>query len=273
MKIKSLAFASALFIAPSVFAQDTVPIEATAQEGAEAAIADPVTIPDDGAFSDALADDAANTEANSSPNAILPLGTEVILRMNEQVTTSGNEWEEGDTFTLVVDQDVMHGQFVVIPEGSEAQGRITSLSSRGAFGRSGKMDIELEFIRVDGRQIAINGSYRQEGDGATVATLGAVFVAGPFGGFVTGESASIPNGRELSATIANALELNVPADRVENTPQVSEVDSDWRTYHEFTDRSLSPSGRVMQARQMRDAAIEEAQLTPAGRVAIIGIVE
>lgn len=203
-------------------------------------------------------------------NAVLPAGTQVPLRLIENVTTSGNDWETGDTFRLVVAHDIMVGQFIVIPAGSPAQGRITDLSSRGAFGRSGKMDIELEHIVVQGHLIDVNGSYRQEGDGATLATLGGVLVAGVFGGLVTGESATIPNGRELVATLENSLELDVLASEIEeDSRQISDADADWRTYHEFTDPSLSPSARVLQARQMRDAAIADARAAAAGQATIV----
>ena len=202
---------------------------------------------------------------------MLPAGTEVMLRLNETVTTSGNTWDEGDTFDLTVAHDIMMGQYVVIPAGSLAQGRITSLSSRGAFGRSGKMDVEIEHITVQGRQIDVNDTFRQEGDGATLETLGGVLVAGIFAGFVTGESAVIPNGRELRVTLADPLELSVSAASIEReTRQISDADSDWRTYMPFVDSSLSPSQRVMQARQMRDAAIADARAQSEGQVEIVG---
>lgn len=208
--------------------------------------------------------------ATPTGNAVVPAGTEVLLRTNEVVTTSGNDWNEGDTFQLVVAHDIMMGQFIVIPAGSPARGRITALSSRGAFGRSGKMDIEIEHITVQGRQIPVNGTFRQEGDGATLATLGGVLVAGIFGGFVTGESATIPNGRELRVTLEGPLELAVAASELEEeTRQITEADADWRTYYEFTDSSLSPSQRVRQAREMRDAAVADARLQADGQVEIL----
>lgn len=147
-------------------------------------------------------------QLRSEVNAVLPAGTDIMLRMNETLTTSGNTWEEGDAFSLVVAEDVMLGQYVIMPAGPPATGRITWLTSRGMFGKSGKMDIELEHIEIHGRQIALNGTYRQEGEGATLETLGGVLVAGVFGGIVTGRSARIPNGRELRATTEAASEID-----------------------------------------------------------------
>ncbi|VVT00698.1 hypothetical protein [Erythrobacter sp. EC-HK427] len=202
-------------------------------------------------------------------NAILPAGTQIPLRMVDTVTTSRDTWEQGDTFDLVVAHDIMLGQYIVIPAGSPAQGRITELSSRGAFGRSGKMDIEIEHIIVHNQRINVNGTFRQEGEGATLETLGGVLVAGVFAGFITGESATIPAGRELTVTLENGIEIDVLASDIENeSRQISEADADWRTYHQYTDRNLTPSARVMQARQMRDAAIADAQNRAAGQANI-----
>lgn len=144
-------------------------------------------------------------------NAVLPANTEVLLKMSQEVTTKGRTWKEGDTFKLSVEKDVMLGEYVVIPEGSPAYGRITWLTSKGAFGKSGKMDIELEYVEVGGQKIRLDGTYRQEGEGNTMATVGGVILAGVFAGFITGKSGRIPQGRELMATTEEPIELAVAA--------------------------------------------------------------
>jgi len=149
----------------------------------------------------------------AEPAAVLPANTELLLSMNQEVTTKGRTWNEGDTFNLSVVQDVMYGDYVVIPRGSRAVGKITWLTSKGAFGKSGKMDIEVMYVEVNGRRIDLDGTYRQEGEGNTVATVGGVVVAGVFAGFITGKSARIPQGRELAARTASDIALALPADR------------------------------------------------------------
>lgn len=149
--------------------------------------------------------------AAPQPATVLPAGTEIDLKMSQMVTTKGNGWEEGDQFGLTVSAPVMLGDYVVIPEGTKAVGRITWMTSRGAFGKSGKMDIELEHLEMGGRRIDIDGTYRQEGDGATMATVGGVILAGVFAGFITGKSGTIPQGRELTATLEDDLPVALPA--------------------------------------------------------------
>ena len=244
MKFAIAASACALAIATPAFAQETSPPPPPLQVGG------PVT-----------------------GNAFLPAGTQVMVRMVDVVTTAGDRWSEGDTFPMVVSHDIMLGQYVVIPAGSPVTGRITSLSSRGAFGRSGKMDIEIEHVEVQGRRIDLNGTFRQEGEGATLATLGGALVVGVFAGFITGDSATIPSGRELTVTTANALELSVPASSVQaESRQISEADADWRTYHPYTDPTAHPSARVMEAQRMRDAAVAAAGQRAAGQAEIVAAV-
>lgn len=133
------------------------------------------------------------------PSKVLPANTEISVSMNDTVTTKGKRWNEGDTFDLTVTHNVMLDEYIVIPKGSRAVGRITWLTSKGAFGKSGKMEIDIEYVEVSGRRIPLVGHYRQEGEGNTVATVGGVVLAGVFAGFVTGKSGVIPQGRELVA--------------------------------------------------------------------------
>lgn len=157
-------------------------------------------------------------EQRSEGNAFLPANTEILLRMNQEVTTKGKTWSEDDTFNLTVVDDVMLGDFVVIPRGSKAVGRITWLTNKGMFGKSGKMDIELEHVEVSGRNILLDGSYRQEGEGNTLATVGGVILAGPFAAFITGKSGRVPQGRELVATTEGNVVLAIPASAVRMEP-------------------------------------------------------
>lgn len=150
-------------------------------------------------------------KAAAQPATVLPAGTQIPLKMTQTVTTKGKGWEEGDQFGLSVASNVMLGDYVIIPQGTPAKGRITWLTSRGAFGKSGKMDVELEHIELSGRRINVDGSYRQEGNGATLATVGGVIVVGVFAGFITGRSGEIPQGRELMATLESDLPVALPA--------------------------------------------------------------
>ncbi len=129
----------------------------------------------------------------------LPANTEISLSMNEDLTTKGGRLDVGYKFALTVAADVMLGDQIVIPKGTPASGEVTWLTGKGAFGKSGKMEVELRSIDLNGRRIPITGKYRQEGEGNTVATIASVALLWPAAPFVTGKSARIPAGREFKA--------------------------------------------------------------------------
>lgn len=194
MKSKLLAGAVALaLVAPAfapVAAQDA-PVVPASVDAAPVLVAVPVTAP------------------TANPARLLPANTEILLSMNEELSTKRNE--EGDTFHMSVVHNVVQDGFVVIPKGARATGEITWRTGKGAFGKSGKMDIELRYIEIGNNRVPLTGSFRQEGEGNTVATIGGVILAGVFAAFITGKSGRIPAGRELSVRTKEALAFAVPA--------------------------------------------------------------
>ena len=134
---------------------------------------------------------------------VLPANTAVMLRINSEL--SSKTAKEGSMFDLSVADPVMVDGYVVIPMNARAVGEVTWLTGKGAFGKSGKMNIELRYIEVAGRRIPIKGSFRQEGEGNTAATIGGVIAAGVFAGFI------IPVGQIfLAAFMALPARANVP---------------------------------------------------------------
>jgi hypothetical protein len=146
-----------------------------------------------------------------TPQYVLPANSEVNLRLNEDVTTKGKGSQIGDTFSLSVTHHVIQDGYIVIPAGSRAVGKIAWMTSKGAFGKSGKMDIAIDYVEVAGRRVPLEGTYRQEGEGNTVATVGGIIAIGVFAGFITGKSATIPAGRELIARTKDDLPLQFAA--------------------------------------------------------------
>ena len=138
----------------------------------------------------------------------LPANSELVVRLNSELSTKQSK--EGDPFTLSVAQDVMKGGFIVIPKGSKAVGEVTWMTGKGAFGKSGKMEIEIRYAEVSGQRIPLVGKFRQEGEGNTVATVGAlaiVWVAAPF---ITGKTGRIPAGREFTVFTRDDLVVALP---------------------------------------------------------------
>ncbi|TSB04935.1 hypothetical protein [Sphingorhabdus contaminans] len=139
-------------------------------------------------------------EPQAPKDLVLNAGTPITLAVTEEVNSSTHK--EGDEFRLTVLNDVTVGQTVVIPRGTPATAEITWRTGKGAFGKSGKMEFELRSIYLDGTQVPLSGSFRQEGEGNTVATGVGVIAIGVFAGFITGKRARLPVGRELMAQVA-----------------------------------------------------------------------
>lgn len=138
----------------------------------------------------------------------IPSNTEVILRLSEDLSTKGGQINVGHVFNLTVAYDVRVGGVIVIPAGTPAKGEVTMRTGRAMFGKSGKMEIELRSVDLNGQRIPVTGKYRQEGEGDTLAAVGAVVLFAPLL-VVTGKSAVIPRGRELSAYTMGATTVAI----------------------------------------------------------------
>lgn len=145
---------------------------------------------------------AGNAAAQQVPATLvqagvtLPANTEVPVALSEQLNSK--RARKGNRFDVTVTRDVMAGTTVAIPRGTRGVGEVVWRTGRGAYGKSGKMEIALRSLDVNGRTVSIGGRFREEGEGNTLATVGVVLAAGLLpGAFVTGHSAVIEAGREF----------------------------------------------------------------------------
>ncbi|MDQ4086493.1 MAG: hypothetical protein M3177_00530 [Pseudomonadota bacterium] len=152
------------------------------------------------------------TQVAAAPQeAVLPAQTEVLLSLNNQV--SSRDHRVGDTFPLTVVRDVSVNGHTVIPAGTRAVGQVIWRTGRGGFGRAGKLEIALRYLDLNGQRIPVTGFFRQEGEGNTAGTVGAVMAAGVVGGLlVKGRSARIPAGQEFTALTQDQIPVMIPAD-------------------------------------------------------------
>jgi hypothetical protein len=153
---------------------------------------------------------AAPIAAPASTNAILRTGTEVPLRLVEELTTKGKRLRVGHRFRLETSEPVMVQGVTVIPVGSPAVGEITDIRNKGMWGKSGHLGGRVLYVTVNGRQIRLTGAFDDKG---VAGGVGAVAVSAivflPAGFFMTGTSAKVPSGSIVKAFVDEDVPLAV----------------------------------------------------------------
>ena len=151
---------------------------------------------------------AVQPAAPARAEAQLPSNSEIVLAINADLSTKTHK--VGDKFSLTVAQDVSVDGQVVIPKGTRAVGQVTMRTGNGGFGKSGKMEMAFRYLELQGKRIPLEGNHRQEGEGNTAATVGAVVAAGVVGGLlVKGKSARVPEGREFTVRTIEPLPVSI----------------------------------------------------------------
>lgn len=144
-------------------------------------------------------------------SAVLRVGTEVPLRLTQELTTKGKQLRVGDRFHLETSEPVMVQGVNVIPVGSPAVGEITDVRNKGMWGKSGHLAARVLYVTVNGRQIRLSGAFDEKG---TAGGVGAVAVSAlvflPAGFFMTGTSAHIAAGSIIKSFIDEDVPLSMP---------------------------------------------------------------
>lgn len=132
-------------------------------------------------------------------NAVLPKNTPVYLRLNDTLSTNSKATKKGSTFTLSVSRAVVLNRHIVIPAGSRAIGTVIYRTRKGAFGKSGKIEVTFDYVDVGDSRIPIHGGEREEGEGNSTATVATAFFSIAGASWITGHSAEIRAGQEFTA--------------------------------------------------------------------------
>jgi hypothetical protein len=150
--------------------------------------------------------------APSSTNAVLRVGTEVPVRLLEELTTKGKKLRVGQRFKMETSEPVMVQGVTVIPVGSPVVGEITDVRNKGMWGKSGHFGARMLYATVNGRQIRLSGSFDDKG---VAGGIGAVAVSAlvflPAGFFMTGTSARVPAGSTMKAFVDEDVHLALQA--------------------------------------------------------------
>ncbi|MAC11695.1 MAG: hypothetical protein CMN74_05615 [Sphingorhabdus sp.] len=129
----------------------------------------------------------------------------------EEVTTKKKAAKVGQRFQLEVASPVEVNGAVVIPAGTPAWGEITEVRNKGMWGKSGKLNARLLYLRANGRQIRLTGAFDDKGVTGTAGVVGAIALVPLAGFFMTGTSAEFPKGGAVNGFIDEDVELAMAA--------------------------------------------------------------
>jgi hypothetical protein len=135
----------------------------------------------------------------------IPDGTTVRLRLARNISSADARESKSVDFELL--EDVMVNDMVVAERGAVAMGTIIDAEAKRRMGRSGKLEVTIDHVRmVDGCKAALRAVKGGEGGsstgkmtGAIVATSLIVWPAAPFFVFMKGKDKTLPKGTEMTA--------------------------------------------------------------------------
>lgn len=155
-----------------------------------------------------------------SQGTMLLTGTTVPLRTSTELTTKGKHLKVGDRFNLEVAEAVTLNGVTIIPVGSLAVGEVTEIRNKGMFGKSGYIQGRMLYVRANNRQIRLTGRLDDKGV-ANGAAAGVATYATLVGGFlVTGTSARIPAGTNVTAYLDEDMPITFAAGVAASNPMI-----------------------------------------------------
>lgn len=136
------------------------------------------------------------TAATAAPVKIEE-GTEFPLRLEE--TISSKNAAVGDRFAISLAEDVKLSDGTVLKAGYRGVGEVTEARDNGALGKTGKLNISINYLKVGDERIKLRANKGSKGDTRTGAQVATVVLLWPAAFFIKGKNTSIKKGTSLTA--------------------------------------------------------------------------
>ena len=125
------------------------------------------------------------TQASSNTPVTVPAGTAITIRMSESVNSRHHK--TGQRFTGVLEANLMAGNVVVAPKGSQVYGVLTNVKKAGRIVGSASMQLELRDISINNVMVAIRTqALSGTGENTAKASVGRTAGAAAIGGLIGG---------------------------------------------------------------------------------------
>jgi hypothetical protein len=145
-------------------------------------------------------------EQSKSKKIILPEGTLVKAALKNEIR--GGKMQVGNQIEFTLNQPLVIGDQVVVPQGAKILGSVTEARASGVLGRKGKLAFDIEYLYLDnGQVIKLSGQSAKnlKGSGAIVAATAVVIT--PLGLLIPGKGAKFEAGTVFDAYVAKDTEL------------------------------------------------------------------
>lgn len=146
------------------------------------------------------------TEAPDTPGPtlrgntlILPAQTRLAFVVTEEV--SSKKARKGDLIALTLRDHLVFDGHLIIPAGAPAVGEITQANKKGWMGEGGRLAARMLYFDFEDGPVRISGPLGGTGDDQTELATLTVLATGGLVPFVTGKSAVIAEGTELSVVL------------------------------------------------------------------------
>ena len=128
-------------------------------------------------------------------------GTPVRLRLDRTVSSANAH--VGETVDFEITEPVINENYVVIPKGAVALGRVTKVETKRRFARAGALELSIDSVRLpDGGTIPLRAT-REKGEGdMSGARVAATITASPILVWVKGKDVTFEKGTETTAYVS-----------------------------------------------------------------------
>lgn len=146
------------------------------------------------------------------PPAQLANGTLIEIRLTEGVNSRAVK--VGDWFGIAVNQPVMLGEQIIVPEGTAGRGQIVHVAKSSWGGKAGELIVAARYLELNGAQIPLRGmklgGVGRNNEGLAFATsIAGGLAATPIIFALNGKNADLPEGTLATAKLA--IDLPLPA--------------------------------------------------------------
>jgi hypothetical protein len=149
------------------------------------------------------------------PKTALEDGTPVKLRISQTVSSADAHLDDRVDFEVL--EDIKVADPLIVPKGGIAWGTVTEAQPKKRMGRGGKLEIEMDSVRlIGGEKAALRGTKEVQGGSHVGAMTAGIVVTGlifwpaaPFFLFMHGKDITIPKGTEVPTFINGNFCLNM----------------------------------------------------------------